>query len=359
MRFEATGAHWRKPFGAAARDLGQRTADSDREGARGLHGNSVRTDLALEAHEAAGRREDGIPGLTVATEREEQITVTRMTVETEEASHRIGKVPGRYTTIEVPDLRRKDPALQERVAVRFSRELEGFIRVPEDAVVLVVGLGNWNVTPDALGPLVVESLFVTRHLFHLMPESVDKGFRSLCAMAPGVLGITGIETTEMVRGIVDRVQPDLVIAVDALASRSLNRVNSTIQIADSGIRPGAGVGNQRRALNRETLGVDVVAVGVPTVVDAATIASDAIDLLLSRLEDRLPGNGLGTLLNPFNLEEKRALIEEVLQPLGNNLMVTPKEIDEFVEDIAHVVAMGLNVALHPSMSLEDAKELTH
>lgn len=320
---------------------------------------SVRTDLALEAHELARRNGKKIDGLHVQTEQEEQITITRMRVETEQAARHIGKLRGNYVTLEVPDLRRKDPDLQERVAKRFSEELHPFIEVKEDAVILVVGLGNWNVTPDSLGPLVVENLFVTRHLFSLMPDIVDRGFRSLCAVAPGVLGITGIETSEMVHGIVDRVKPDLVIAVDALASRSLERVNATIQISDSGIHPGAGVGNQRKALNREALGVDVIAVGVPTVVDAATIASDAIDLLLSHLEDKVPGNGIGQVLSHFSSNEKRDLIAEVLQPLGNNLIVTPKEIDEFVEDVAHVVAMGLNVAVHPSMTIEDAKELTH
>ncbi len=319
----------------------------------------MRTDLALEAHQLAQRSTPNIPGVTTDVDAQEQLTVTRVVVKTESAARLLGKMQGTYTTIEVPDLRRKDPELQELVTKRFALELEPFIRVPERATVLVIGLGNWNVTPDALGPLVVEDLFVTRHLFSLMPEVVNDGFRSLCAVAPGVLGLTGIETSEIVYGIAERVKPDLVIAVDALAARSIERVNSTIQIADSGIQPGAGVGNRRKALNQDTLGVPVIAVGVPTVLDAATIASDAIDLLLSHLEDKVPGNGAGKILNQFSHEEKRTLISEVLQPLGNNLMVTPKEIDEFVEDVAHMVAMGLNMALHPGMTYDDAMTLTH
>ncbi|MHB1681844.1 MAG: GPR endopeptidase [Bacilli bacterium] len=319
---------------------------------------SVRTDLALEAHELLGH-DRRIRGLQVETEEEDQIRITRLTVKTDAAAKQLGKQKGTYTTLDVPDLRRKDPDLQERVARRFAEEFSRYVQLAEGAVVLVIGLGNWNVTPDALGPLVVENLFVTRHLFSVMPEVLGEGFRAVCAVAPGVLGLTGIETSEIVQGIVDRVHPDLVVAVDALAARSLDRVNATIQIADSGIQPGAGVGNHRRALNRDTLGVDVIAVGIPTVVDAATIASDAMDLLLKQLEDQVPGNGAGKILNQFSADEKRALISEVLQPLGNNLMVTPKEIDEFVEDIAHVVGMGLNVALHPAMTIEEAKELTH
>lgn len=324
----------------------------------GTESYSVRTDLAIEAHELQQAQLD-IRGVEIETEDEPQIHITRIAVKTEAAARQIGKLKGNYTTLEVPDLRKKDPELQVRVAERFAKELEAFIKVPEKAIVLVIGLGNWNVTPDAIGPLVVENLFVTRHLFSLMPEIIDEGFRSVCALAPGVLGITGIETSEIVQAIVERLHPDLVVAVDALAARSIDRVNSTIQISDSGIQPGAGVGNRRKALNKETLGVDVVAIGIPTVVDAATITSDAMDVLLKTLEQRVPGNGAGRIFDQFDSQEKRALIAEVLQPIGNNLMVTPKEIDEFVDDIAHVVAMGVNVAMHPGMSMEDARELTH
>ena len=319
----------------------------------------VRTDLALEAREIAGRQTGDIAGLDMDIEENGPMTITRIHVSSEQAARSIGKAMGHYTTIEVPELRHKNPELEETVAGQFAKELSRFLLVPDDAVVLVVGLGNWNVTPDALGPLVIEDLFVTRHLFAVMPDVVEKGFRSVCGLAPGVLGLTGIETSEIVKGVVQRVKPDIVIAVDALAARSIDRVNTTIQIADSGIHPGAGVGNRRKALTRETLGIDVISVGVPTVVDAATIASDAMDLLLAQLEDKVPGNGAGKLFNQFTPEQKRALISEVLQPLGHNLMVTPKEIDEFVQNAAHLVATGLNVALHDAMTLEDALSLTH
>lgn len=321
---------------------------------------SPRTDLALEAHELV-RRATGaaVRGISEDVDEEDGIRVTRVRVETEQAARRVGKPCGTYVTIEVPGLRHRDPDLQNRVAERFADELRRMVQIPERGTVLVVGLGNAHVTPDALGPLVVDRLFVTRHLFQYMPELVGKGYRTLAAVAPGVLGITGIETSEMVKGIVDHVKPDLVIAVDALAARSLSRVNATIQIADTGIQPGAGVGNKRRALNRETLGVPVIAVGVPTVVDASTIASDCMDLLLQELRRSVPGNGANAIFDNFSAHEKTQMIRELLEPLGNNLVVTPKEIDVFITDTAQVVATGLNVALHPGMSMEEAAMVTN
>ncbi|GGJ14218.1 germination protease [Alicyclobacillus cellulosilyticus] len=321
---------------------------------------SPHTDLALEA--SAWARSQGIRLDGVREEREqpeEGITVTRVHVETAAAERALGKRRGRYVTIEAPGLRHRDPDFQERVSRRFAAEFADLLPVGEDASVLVVGLGNAHVTPDALGPLVVERLLVTRHLFHYMPEALGEGYRTVCAVAPGVLGVTGIETAEMVKGIVERVRPDVVIAVDALASRALSRVNATIQIADSGIQPGGGVGNHRQALDRDTLGVPCLAVGVPTVVDAATIAHDAMDLVLRHVDTVLPGDGASQLLNRFTPKEKWQLIREVLEPLGNNLMVTPKEIDAFIDDIAHVVAKGLNAALHPGVDFAGADAITH
>jgi spore protease len=317
---------------------------------------SIRTDLALEAHQLAGVEQGGteIPGVDVEQTDESGIHISRMHIKDMNGSRIMNKMMGHYLTFDVPELRYKDPELQHKVAEVFARELKGFLRLREKDSVLVVGLGNWNVTPDALGPLVVEKLFVTRHLFLHMPDVVKEGFRPVAAVAAGVLGITGVETSEIVKGIVEHIQPDLVIAIDALASRSLERVNTTIQITDTGITPGAGVGNRRKGLNIQTLGVPVVAIGVPTVVDAVTIAHDTIDLLIQRIERDVPGNTCAQLFENFTEQEKKQLIHELLQPLGQNLMVTPKEIDTFIEDIASVVANGLNVALHDAITMEDA-----
>lgn len=320
---------------------------------------SPRTDLAVEAHEMARGDADSMPGVVERVEEEDGMRVYRVEVQTEEAEQRLHKRRGNYVTLDVPGLRQRDPELQADVAERFAAELRELLPVGADDLVLVVGLGNEHVTPDALGPLVVERLFVTRHLFHYIPDAVHKGYRPVAAVSPGVLGVTGIETSEIVEGIVEHVQPKLVIAIDALASRSLSRVNATIQIADTGIEPGAGVGNKRRALNKETLGVPVIAIGVPTVVDASTVAHDSLELLLRQLKESVPGNGVNQLFDRFDGEEKRRMLQEVLEPLGDDLVVTPKEIDEFIEDTAQVVAKGLNLALHSAISADEIGMLTH
>ena len=322
---------------------------------------SVSTDLALEAHQIFSPQHGGtIPGVQTSTDERDGITITRMSIEDEVGSKIMGKMVGNYLTLEVPGLRYKDVELQKRVSDVIARELRAFAKLPENASVLVIGLGNRKVTPDALGPMVCDSLFVTRHLYDHLPELVNEGgYRPVAAVAPGVLGITGIETSEIVHGIVKKIKPDLVIAVDALAARSLERVNTTIQIADVGISPGAGVGNKRKGLNKKSLGVPVIAIGVPTVVDAVTITSDAMDLIVQHLDEQVPGNSMGKLMANFDEQDKKQLIFELLQPLGQNLMVTPKEIDTFVEDVAVVLANGLNVALHEAITMDDVGLYTH
>ena len=209
-------------------------------------------------------------------------------------------------------------------------------------------------TSDSLGPKVVSKLMVTRHLIQYVPEEVEEGVRPVCAIAPGVLGITGIETGEIIRGIVDRIRPDCIIAIDSLASRKLDRVNTTIQISDTGISPGSGVGNKRMDLSRETLGVPVIAIGVPTVVDAATIANEVIDLVIDNFMNQ-PGEGAQfyNMLKNINREDKYQLIQRVLEPYSGNLIVTPKEIDEVIERLAKVIANGINIAVHQGITLDD------
>ena len=360
-----------------------------------LSGYSIRTDLALEAHELAQQQnESDIPGVWLqGDDSEPGIKVTRLHVQTEEAGRQIGKLPGHYVTIEVPKLRDNDTSIEEQVAERFSREFAAFLKrlgIREEHKVLVVGLGNWNVTPDALGPMVVENLLVTRHLYQLAPESVEEGYRQVSALSPGVLGITGIETSEIVFGVVEKSRPDFVICIDALASRALHRVNTTIQISDTGIHPGSGVGNKRKAIDKSTLGIPVIAVGVPTVVFASTIVNDAITYLLghfgqtmaesNRAFNKLAMNSLPERKEPYTEEdlpdlesrktfmglvgslpeqEKLQLIHEVLRPLGQDLVVTPKEIDEFIEGVANVIATGLNRSLHRAVNAENIASYTH
>jgi len=338
----------------------QRNEDSvDSTGAWTWTSYSPRTDMAVEAHELATKAREALRGVREEIEEKGDVVVSRIHVQNQMGERVMGKRIGHYVTLDVPKLRRRNPELQSMVAQLFADEFSELANIEEGAKVLVVGLGNEHVTPDALGPKVVERLFVTRHLFRYFPDVLGDGYRTVSAVSPGVLGVTGIETSEIVQGIVEHVKPDVVVVIDALASRSLERVNASVQISDVGIHPGSGVGNKRQAIDSETLGCKVIAIGVPTVVDAATIANDAMDLVLNKIRDNVPGNEASLLLDRFSTQQKWQLIRELLEPLGNNLMVTPKEVDEFIDDTAEVLAKGLNLALHAAMSDEEASQATH
>jgi spore protease len=359
---------------------------------------SVRTDLAIEAREMVlAERTDTveqeenlsqIEGVIIKEKEVNDIKISLVEITSVGEKH-LGKKPGRYLTMEVQGIRQQDTELQQKVEEVFANEFSQFLKgmgIKKEDSCLVVGLGNWNVTPDALGPMVCENLLITRHLYELQPENVEEGYRSVSALAPGVMGLTGIETSDIIFGIVEKTKPDFVIAIDALASRSIERVNSTIQISDTGIHPGSGVGNKRKELSKATLGIPVIAIGVPTVVDAVSITSDTIDFILKHFgkelregnrpsralapagmsfgerrkltDEDLPGEAqrktflgmIGTLPD----EEKRKLIYEVLSPLGHNLMVTPKEVDVFIEDMANLIANGLNSSLHTNIDQGNA-----
>ncbi|MFC4076760.1 GPR endopeptidase [Salinithrix halophila] len=347
----------------------------------------VRTDLAREAHDMAlqERGDQGeIPGIQIDEYEEHGIMTSWIRIQDDHGAQELGKQPGLYLTLEVPDLRSQDSKLQKRVMTKFSHEFERFMRevgVDPNARVLIVGLGNRNVTADALGPFVVKHTMVTRHLFELMPDQVEAGYRPVAAISPGVLGTTGMETSEIIFGVVEKTRPDVIIAIDALASRALSRVNTTIQVADTGINPGSGVGNKRKALNRDFLGIPVIAIGIPTVVDATTIAYDTANFVLAHLNREMNQTKPTNPLDPLNRAsvkelqsqeiapearqhmmgivgtlgdaEKRQLIHEVLEPLGQNLIVTPKEVDAFIGDMGKLVADGLNCALHEAVNPEN------
>jgi GPR endopeptidase len=315
-----------------------------------------RTDLALEAQEALTRktRED-IPGVMVETAENEDVLITRVNIATPEAERMMGKLQGRYVTIEAQGLRDKNTPLQEKVMKFLADELVELAQLPAQAVVLVVGLGNWNITPDALGPRAVDKIVVTRHLQGMLSPELKGGVRAVCAIAPGVLGITGMETAEIVQGIVSKIKPNLVIAVDALAAASSHRVITTIQLADTGISPGSGVGNKRFGLNRESLGVPVIAIGVPTVVHASTIAMDTIDTLQEHASFARYFKSLENLTD----QERQTIVRQVLPETLGDLMVTPKEVDRLIEDIADVVAGGINQAMHPHIDYENIHMYLH
>lgn len=348
----------------------------------------IRTDLALEAHEMGRTKTGAVNGVIVKEHDDQGVKVTTVDI-SKEGEEAIGKKAGHYLTFEVQGIREKDTELQATVQEVFSKRFAAFLKeqkIKKNDSCLIVGLGNRNVTPDALGPFVVENVLVTKHLFELSPENVKKGYRSVSAISPGVMGITGIETSDIIDGVIKKTEPDFVIAVDALASRSIERVNATIQISDTGIHPGSGVGNKRKELSKKTIGIPVIAIGIPTVVDAVTIASDSIDFMLKHFgkemkeggkpsraltpawmtfgerrtlsEDDMPNRKeretfMG-VVGKLDDHEKKQLIREVLAPLGHNLMVTPKEVDVFIEDMANVVAGGLNAALHSEVTQDNS-----
>lgn len=318
----------------------------------------LRTDLVLEAHEVLLQTSQlpEIEGVKSEYKSYEGIDISIIEIVSSQAAERLGKSPGKYITVEANGLKDKNSELEERLVGILCEQLQTILALEEEATVLVVGLGNWNVTPDSLGPNVVEDLYVTRHLKSLHPEKLGPGFRNVCAIAPGVLGLTGIETGEIIYGIVQRLKPDMVIAIDALAARSMHRLNTTIQISDTGIYPGSGVGNRRQGITEETLGIPVIAIGIPTVVDAATLTSDVIDLLISAFRREAQGGNNVTqmlaMLNSFDKDEKHRLIKEVLKSEVGVMMVTPKEIDRLLTDISSLLANALNAALHPRVAKE-------
>jgi spore protease len=318
-----------------------------------INNKNIRTDLAIEAREMI---HEEIPGVIINQEAKDNIKITRVQIDKKAGEKIMGKPIGNYITLEIPKIRDQGEEFKEEVAKVMAIELREIVKdgINKDATTLVVGLGNWNITPDALGPKVISRLMVTRHLLENIPDMVDEELTPVCAVAPGVLGLTGIETGEIIKGVVEKVKPDQVIAIDALASRRMERVNTTIQIADTGISPGSGVGNKRKALNKETLGVPVIAIGVPTVVDATTLANDTIDLMLdAMIEESAKGKEFYNMLKEINREEKHLLIKQILHPYVGDLMVTPKEVDLIINDISVVVANGLNIALHPGIDLSD------
>lgn len=308
---------------------------------------SFRTDLAVEMRDAYKKaQQTDVPGVYSEEENINDVKVTRVKIETEEGAGHIGKPIGNYITLDAPQIKENDPDTNERVYKVLAGELRKLIGTDIKQSVLVVGLGNQNVTPDALGPKVVQDVEVTRHILEYAPDILNRPVRSVSAISPGVLGTTGMETGEVIRGVVDKIKPDFVIAIDALASRKLERISTTIQIADTGINPGSGIGNKRMALCKETLGVPVIAIGVPTVVDAATMANDTIELMLENLDkNTFQNTNEYDRIKPMEQNEKYGLIKEVLQPYVGDLVVTPKEIDEIISSVSDVVSQGINYAL--------------
>lgn len=309
---------------------------------------NFRTDLALERrdiYKKANKVEDEIDGIETEEENiSETLKVTRVKITNDAGEKSIGKPIGNYITIDVKNLKIATEEEIRKSAETLSKELVKIIdgHIDRQGEILVVGLGNLNVTPDSLGPKVIEDIDVTRHLMNYLPQYVEEGTRSVSAISPGVLGTTGIETIEILQGIVQNIHPKLVIVIDALASRSIERISSTIQISDTGIVPGAGVGNTRKEISKNTLGIPVIALGVPMVVETAVLVNDSLDLFIEKLQNEAKSNDY---LNKLKEEDNYEEIKEALIPKDFNLIVTPKEIDDLIENMSSVVARGINYSL--------------
>ncbi|NLI88859.1 MAG: GPR endopeptidase [Epulopiscium sp.] len=318
---------------------------------------NVRTDLAIEISESLqkGHTSSSIPGVSIEKihKEDEEIRVTRIIIEDSKGEEEMGKPKGSYITIENPYMQVNDPDAHQEVIKVFAEELLKLVPQTSNKEVLVVGLGNVDATPDALGPKVSSKVVVTRHIDEKLPWQIDQSVCQLSSITPSVMGITGIETSEIIKGVVDKIKPDYILVVDALGSRSASRVNTTIQINNTGIEPGAGVGNKRKAITEENMGCPVIAIGVPTVVDAATLVNDMLDHLIQSMLAQAEDQEFYKMLEGLSRKEKYLLVKEVLYPHIGNMFVTPKEIDEVIGYLSNIIANGINIAMHPGITADD------
>ena len=309
---------------------------------------NFRTDLAderTELYKKANNIENEIEGVEANEEEiNNNIKLTRVKILDEKGEQALGKRKGTYITIDMKNMKYMGNDEIQSASEVLSKELKNMIKehVGLEDEILVVGLGNIYVTPDALGPKVINEIDITRHLLKYVPQYLEKNTRPVSAISPGVLGTTGIETAEILKGIVENVKPKVMIVIDSLASRSMKRISSTIQLADTGIVPGAGVDNARKELTKDTLGIPVIAIGIPTVVETAVVVNDCLDVFIEKLQQEARSNDY---LNKLKEEDNYEEIKEALIPKEFNFIVTPKEIDGLIENMKDVVARGINMSL--------------
>ena len=337
-----------------------------------------RSDLAIEVVEQfIGEASGKLAGVVKEERKEGSLKIACIDI-LKGYEKKTGKSAGRYISIDTSKLGLDSADKLEETRKVFSAELQELLKyrkIKDGDTCLVIGLGNEHITPDALGPMALDNIIVTRHLYELAGEELDGDYRKVSALAPGVMGLTGIETFDIIESVVKKTKPDFLVVVDALAARAVNRLNKMIQMTDTGISPGSGVGNKRRRIDEASLGVPVIAIGIPTVVDAVSVTHDTIDLLIKHLGKSIKYKNdvhhgysffddekgedselelhedvrkefLGKI-GVLSKEEKRQLLAEVLTPAGYNLIVTPKTIDSEMEDLSRLVSNALNVALHP------------
>ena len=315
----------------------------------------IRTDLALETQEKMKEDKVELKGVRFKEEKvDTNLVISTVVIETENGAKTMGKPKGTYITIEAGNMNEEDEGYHREISTQLAKIIKQLIPVhKEELSVLIAGLGNRAVTPDSLGPRVVDNLYITRHILNEYGKYAfgKEHINCVSSIAPGVMAQTGMESLEIIAAVVKETKPDFVVVIDALAARNTKRLNRTIQVTDTGINPGSGVGNHRHGINEKSLGVPVLAIGIPTVVDAATIVNDTMTSLFTALNENKDWNRIGNSVKELNQSEKYELIHELLSPGLNTMFVTPKDIDESVKRISFTISEALNMVLLDELSL--------
>lgn len=303
-----------------------------------------RTDLAYEANESLAQK---VEGITLKTRNYSHGEVIELEITDEEAEKTVGKKKGKYVTYETKSLKNLSAKSKKEVIEILSKAIRDVSGLNRERV-LVVGLGNRNITADALGPKTLDNIKVTRQFFKAYNKEFDEDYNEVSILEPGVLGTTGIETINTIIGVVEKIKPTLIIIIDALASRKMRRLCSVVQITDAGIEPGSGIGNMQGSLNKESIGIKVVAIGIPTVVDTATIVNDTIEMMEETLRDKTDDVGqIMGILSDLEYNEKHEFIKEILSPMYGESIVTPSAVDDLIDYLSELLAESINKAVHP------------
>ena len=307
-------------------------------------GFMYRTDLAYEANESLAKK---IEGITLNTHDYSHGEVVELEITDKEAEKAVGKKMGKYITYETKSLKLLSGESRNEVIDILSKGIRDISGLGREKV-LVVGLGNRNITADALGPKTLDKIKVTAQYFKAYNKEYDEDFNEVSILEPGVLGTTGIETINTIVGVVEKIKPSLLIIIDALASRKMRRLCAVVQITDAGIEPGSGIGNMQGSLNKESVGIKVIALGIPTVVDTATIVNDTIEMMEETLRDKTDDVGqIMGILSDLEYDEKHAFIKEILSPMYGESIVTPSYVDEIIDSLSELLAESINKAVHP------------
>ncbi|WP_326908532.1 GPR endopeptidase [Sedimentibacter sp. MB31-C6] len=308
-----------------------------------------RTDLAYEANESLAQK---VQGIKLETRNYEHGEVVELEIIDEDAEKAIGKKMGKYVTYETKSLKDLNKNSRNEVIEILAKSIKDMVNIKHENV-LVVGLGNRNITADALGPRTTDKIKVTRQYFKAYNKEFDDDFNEVSILEPGVLGTTGIETINTIVGVVEKIKPTVIIIIDALASRKMRRLCSVVQITDAGIEPGSGIGNMQGSLNKDTVGTKVIAIGIPTVVDTATIVNDTIEMMEETLKDKTDDVGqIMGILSDLEYNEKHMFIKEILSPMYGESIVTPSGVDELIDNLSDLLSESINRAVHPGYELK-------